>query len=88
MGNFFKYWTIATIVWQMVDNFVKSGGPSVNAETVVQETSKELQRRAYSGYLPSAILESSEDIIREAVDNHPSVQNWPDKKKNGDVSQG
>jgi hypothetical protein len=76
--DFFKFWTIANTVWQIVNNFVTAGGPSVNPQIVAQETSKDLKRRVEAGYLPKSILVDHEDIIREAIDNHPHVQNFPD----------
>ncbi len=80
MNDFFKWWTIANTVWQIVNNFVQAGGPSVNPETVAQETAKELTRKVYDGYLPASILDGSADIIAEAIDNHPAIQNRPDAK--------
>lgn len=75
--EFFKFWTIANTVWQIVNNFVTAGGPSVNGTIVAQEASKDLKRRVEQGYLKPSVLDGHEEIIAEAIDNHPLIQNFP-----------
>ena len=81
MNEFFKWWTIANTVWQIVNNFVQAGGPHVNAAIVAQESLKELDRRVFSGYLPKSTLDDAPAIIQMAIDNHPLIQNHPDASK-------
>lgn len=77
MKDFFKWWTIANTVWEIVNNFVKAGGPGINPTIVAQEASKDLQRRVFSGYLSPSILDDHETVIQTAIDNHPLIQNNP-----------
>jgi hypothetical protein len=77
MKDFFKWWTIANTVWEIVNNFIKAGGPSVNASIVAQETAKDLRRRVEQGFLPAYTLDDVENIIQTAIDNHPLIQNHP-----------
>jgi hypothetical protein len=77
VNDFFKFWTIANVVWGIVNNFVSSGGPAPNAALLAQEAAKEIDRRVYAGFLPPSIAEGKDAIIQTAVDYHPAVQNNP-----------
>ena len=77
MKEFFKWWTIANTVWQIVNNFVQAGGPGINPTVVAQETAKDLNRRVFDGYLPPDTLVGADEIIQTAIDNHPLIQNHP-----------
>lgn len=77
MKEFFKWWTIANTVWEIVSNFTKAGGPGINSDLVAQEAYKEIERRVFSGFLPKDTLNGVGEIIATAIDNHPAIQNHP-----------
>jgi hypothetical protein len=75
MNEFFKWYTIAQIVFQTVANFVNAGGPSVNPILVANEAQKELKRGVAAGFLPADVLDDSASVIQAAIQYHPAVQN-------------
>jgi len=85
MREFLKWFTIARMVSQIVQNFIDAGGPSVNPVVVANEVSKELVRKVAAGYLPADMLDWHEEIIQEAIALHPDIPLPPQApKKNGE----
>ena len=77
LEKFFKIWTIVNTVWEIVDNFLKAGGASVNPLIVANEASKEIQRKVAAGFLPKNVLDDHQKIIQGAILFHPAIQNVP-----------
>lgn len=73
MNEFMKWFTIATITAQIIQNFLNAGGPAPNPAIVQQEVSKELVRKAAAGMIPDDFLEDHEEVIQAAIEAHPGI---------------
>jgi hypothetical protein len=78
MNDFVKWWTIAMVVMETVNQFIKVADPaSISPATVASESAKTLERQVAQGFLSPAVLDGHNEIINSLVDAHPQIKMLP-----------